>query len=113
MSKIADKIAKLLKSEFANYRVVKEHYTSYQGNKLFFDFFIPELKILIEVQGQQHYTFNAFFHKDIGDLRQQKYRDTLKTQWVEDGGYKLLTLNTKEIEDLTSESFKKLIVDFI
>jgi very-short-patch-repair endonuclease len=113
MSKIADKVAKLLKKEFSNHRVVREHYVVYSGNKLFFDFFIPELKILIEVQGDQHYVFNSFFHKDNQDLKQQKYRDTLKTQWVEDNSYKLLTLNTKEIEDLTSESFRKMIIDFI
>lgn len=113
MSKISNKVYKLLKAEFPNYKLIKEHYVPYQGNRLFFDFFLPELKILIEVQGDQHYTFNSFYHKDKGDLTQQKYRDTLKTQWADDNDYKLLALNTEEILNLTPESFKQLIVDNI
>lgn len=113
MSKASTKVHKLFKSQFANYKIVTEHYTPYRGNRLFFDFFIPELKLLVEVQGNQHFQFNSFFHSDKKDLTQQKFRDTLKTEWADEMGYKLLTLTEDEIFSFTEEAFRQKVIDFI
>jgi len=51
VSNLADKIEKHIKDSFGSYKYVKEKYVKYQNNRLFFDFFLPELGILIEVQG--------------------------------------------------------------
>lgn len=111
MSKAADKIEKLLKEVFPTHRVKKEKYVFYSNTELKFDFFLPELKILIEVQGSQHFSFNKFFHGDKSSFQSQKYRDSLKTQWVSENGFKLVALTEDEIEELSNENFRKLIVE--
>jgi len=113
MSNIANKVKKHIKTCFPNHRLFCEHYVSFQNNKLLFDFYLPEFKLLIEVQGQQHYSYNNFFHSNSNDFKSQKYRDLLKTQWADEEGYKLLKIKYDEIEDLTNESFRELVVNFI
>lgn len=110
MSKCAEKIEKLLKECFPTHRVKKEKYVVYANTQLKFDFYIPELKLLIEVQGEQHYTYSKFFHGNKSKFQAQKYRDSLKTQWAAEQKLNLLTLSEKEIESLTKDLFKNLII---
>lgn len=51
--------------------------------KLFFDFYINTIKLVIEVHGQQHYKFNSLFHTSAQDFAQQKKRDFKKREWCE------------------------------
>jgi very-short-patch-repair endonuclease len=113
MSDLADKVEQLLKDTFPTYLLRKEKYVLYQNTQLFFDFYMPEFKLLIEVQGEQHYKFNKFFHKDVTDLNRQKYRDSLKTQWASENKQKLLILKYDEIKTLTKASLKKKVIDLI
>jgi hypothetical protein len=50
---------------------------------LFFDFFIKDLGILIEVQGRQHSKFVKHFHFDKQGFAAQKKRDNLKIEYAE------------------------------
>lgn len=53
------------------------------GRKLRFDFYLPEMSVVIEYNGEQHYKVKPYFHgKDPAEarihLRNQQVRDTIK-----------------------------------
>lgn len=62
----------------------------------FLDFYLPLLKLGLEVQGQQHYKFSAHFHKDQRDLLWQKLKDKRKREWCSLNGIKLIELSYKD-----------------
>jgi len=47
----------------------------------YFDFYINKNKLAVEVHGQQHYSFNTFFHNTIHDFVKQKKADENKREW--------------------------------
>jgi len=84
MSKIADNLYYSLKRLFPRYTIIKEVYIKYKNTRLFFDFFIKEFGLYIEVQGQQHVLFNAHFHETKENYWAQKRRDNLKIEYVQE-----------------------------
>lgn len=50
---------------------------------LFLDFFVPHIKLAVEVHGKQHYEYSAFFHKSIAGFKESIKRDNLKQDWCE------------------------------
>lgn len=86
MSKIANDVYNVLKELFPLNVIKKEHYVRFKCHRLFFDFFIMDLRILIEVQGQQHSKFIKHFHVDKHGFAAQKKRDNLKIEYAEDEG---------------------------
>lgn len=83
MSEIATKVHDTLKEIFPTNIIIKEHYINYKGTRLFFDFYIKELGVLIEVQGRQHFHYVDHFHGSAGNFRAQKKRDNLKREYVQ------------------------------
>lgn len=83
MSKIADEVYFTLKRLFPRYTLVKEVYINYNHTRLFFDFFIKEFGLYVEVQGAQHVLFNAHFHGTKENYWSQKKRDNLKIEYVQ------------------------------
>lgn len=59
------------------------------------DFFIPELPLLIEVHGEQHYKFIKHFHKSETDFVAAQKNDLIKQEWcaLNDIGYVELPFN--------------------
>lgn len=112
-SNIAKKVENLLKNLFPSYRLQKEKYVNYAGNVLRFDFYFPELKLLVEVQGEQHYSFNTFYHSSKIDFLKQKYRDNLKKTWATENNLRLLCLKYDIISDLNETMLKNIIIDLI
>lgn len=99
MSKIANDIYKILDEMFPRLsapRITKEIYIRYKGQKLFFDFFIKELGVYIEVQGRQHTEFVKHFHGEKEAFQAQKIRDNLKIQYVEENAQCLIRFNFNE-----------------
>lgn len=84
MSEIADKVYDMLREVFPHNVLIKEHYIKYKGTKLFFDFYIKDLGILIEVQGQQHQRFIKHFHVNKRGFVAQKERDNLKIEYTQE-----------------------------
>ncbi len=84
MSKQADKVYNILKELFPHNIILKEHYLYYKGTRLFFDYFIKDLGIFIEVQGRQHTEFVKHFHGNKKGYLNHKNRDNLKIQYVEE-----------------------------
>lgn len=71
----------LIGSIFKHHSVYEE--VSLPGTDLYADFWIPSLKTLIEVHGEQHYIHIPFFHKTKADFLKAQHRDRLKREWCE------------------------------
>lgn len=63
---------------------------------LFADFFLPELMLVIEVHGEQHYKYISFFHKNKMDFLIAKQRDVDKIEWCQLNGIKIVILPYNE-----------------
>ena len=99
MSIIANKIYDILNEMFPRLsapRVLKEVYINYSGQRLYFDFFIKELGVYVEVQGRQHMEFIKHFHGDKESFMAQKTRDNLKIQYVQEKNKCLVRFNYNE-----------------
>lgn len=69
------------------------------GYRYRYDFYIPELNLLIEFDGLQH--FNAIKHYGGEEgLKKIQYRDSIKNTVAENFGYRLLRLNYKQLKNL-------------
>lgn len=101
MSLISDKVYKLLKEVFPRNIILKEHYVKFKGTKLFYDFYIKDLGILIEVQGEQHTQFIKHFHDDKQKLIAQKNRDNLKIEYAQEKDISFARFNFDE--EITEE----------
>jgi very-short-patch-repair endonuclease len=86
MSKIAEDIYDVLRKVFPACTIQKELYVKYKFTRLFFDFYIRELGVFIEVQGRQHTEFVKHFHGDKETFQAQKRRDNMKLQYVQENG---------------------------
>lgn len=64
------------------------------NHKLELDFYCPQLKIAIEINGIQHY------HPDWATSNYQRFKDTIKAKLCKDRGVRLITL--------TKGNYKKL-----
>lgn len=54
------------------------------------DCFCPELRLAAEYNGQQHYRYTPFFHKNKEAFRNQQYRDELKRIACRENGIRLI-----------------------
>lgn len=112
MSSTANKVRSILDKLFPanpHRRIFPEHYVKYKGSRLFFDFFIKELGVFVEVQGGQHTKFVKHFHGTAENFHNQKIRDNLKIAYVQENDLCLLRLyDTEDItEDLIMEKITK------
>lgn len=114
MSSTADKVYDTLVKMFPKMlgpRVVKEVYVNYKGQRLFFDFYVKEIGVYIEVQGEQHEKFVKHFHGDKETFLKQKRRDNLKIQYVEENDKSLIRFRTSEeiTEALIRDKISKVL----
>jgi len=76
------------------------------------DCYNPELNLAVEYNGQQHYKFIPFFHKNKEAFQNQKYRDELKRRMCKENMITLIeipyTVKTENIKkNLIQELFKR------
>lgn len=83
MSKIAEQVYDCIKEAFPLINIERELYIQYKSARLFFDFYIKNFKVLVEVQGRQHTSYVKHFHQDKEAFQLQKYRDNLKLEYVQ------------------------------
>jgi len=89
----------LLKEKFPYYTILEEWIIP-RSNGLSFDFFIPDIMIAVECQGEQHIKFSKFFHGTIDKFIAQKKRDRAKKDWCLINQIKLVEIfNVKEFEE--------------
>jgi len=95
MSKLSEYVHDLIKKVFPHHLIKTEHYVKYKGTRLFFDFYIKELNVLVEVQGKQHYGFVKHFHTDKNGYVKSKKRDNLKKEYCQENNMTLVEINSE------------------
>lgn len=73
---------------------------------LYIDVFIHPEGIALEFDGNQHYHYNSFFHKDESDFLRQRLYDKYKYEWCIDNGIKMVRFDDHNI---TYEQFVEKI----
>ena len=81
--------------------------------KLEIDCFNLELRIAVEVQGEQHYNYLPFLHKNYENFLKQQERDLLKSKIIEDRGIRLIqvpyNVKTNELEKFLMVELNKIM----
>lgn len=72
-----------------------------------YDIEIVGRKLLIEIQGPQHFDFIEWFHGTIDNFEYQRYRDQVKKDYAERKGYRMLYLTYEHFKDL---SYQQMIL---
>ena len=83
--------------------IVYEEFPVY-GSMLKVDLLNATKKIAVEIQGNQHESFNKFFH-DNSRLKylQSIKRDVKKEKWLETNGFKFLELYEDDLKNLSPQ----------
>ena len=94
----------LLKEMYHSYRMLEEvklpgSTQSHRKGVLFLDFFIPQIKLAIEVHGQQHYKYTPFFHKNKADFAIAKAKDEDKIEWCELNKIDIIVLKHSDTDE--------------
>ena len=102
----------LIGSIFHSYVVLEEvklpgSLPAHKKSVLYYDFYIPNLKLAIEVHGQQHYQYTSFFHKSKMDFIKAQNRDDDKIKWSEMNDIELVVLKYSETDDEWREKLRR------
>jgi hypothetical protein len=86
-------------TDFFKPRKVLEEISLKIPEQLYLDFFVPETRVAIEVQGAQHFKPTTFFHKDKLAFYKAQHRDKRKVQWTLLNNIILVEFNYNEEPD--------------
>jgi hypothetical protein len=78
----------------------------FQGEILYFDFYIPLYKLAIEIHGEQHFKFTPFFHDNKSHFLYQQKCDRDKKTWCEINNVGLIELFYNESEEIWKTKIK-------
>ena len=104
-SKIQLKVKQFLK-EFWENHVVYEEFPVF-GTRLKVDLVNITKRIAVEVQGQQHTTYNKFFHGSRTGYWKSIKRDVQKDNWLVSNDFHLIEVNYDEVHKLSKGFFEK------
>jgi hypothetical protein len=94
------KARELISGTYPTMQVLEEVPIQVRKNEtLYLDFYIPLKKICIEVHGEQHYKFVAFYHHNMLNFLKAKKRDSDKAEWCEINAIKYIALPYDETSD--------------
>lgn len=96
-SNLHDEARGILQEKFKNYSIYEE--VTLPGSDLYADFFIPQLSLIIEVHGEQHYKHIPFFHKTYAEFLLGQKRDRDKKRWCELNEITYIELPFNKIDD--------------
>ncbi len=102
----------ILSDLFHSYTILEEvklpgSVDAHKKSVLYFDFYIPNLKLAVEVHGQQHYQYSPFFHKNRRDFSKAENRDDDKRSWCELNDIELVVLKYSETDDEWREQLRR------
>jgi very-short-patch-repair endonuclease len=72
---------------------------------LYLDFFMPLIKTVIEVHGQQHYEFTPFYHASRMAFLKAQSKDKQKEEWCLANGLKFIVFPY----DKTAQEWKEIL----
>ena len=99
-SELEKRIRLLLESY--NLDFVREFEMDELPNKRF-DFMLPEHKVIIELDGKQHFEFTQYFHKFMKRFIQSQNVDRIKTRMCYELGYRLLRIDYSTQDHIEEE----------
>lgn len=97
----------LLVDEFPTLQILEEVPIPLRRSEiLYLDFYLPLIKTCVEVHGEQHYKFVAFYHNtQLGFLKSQK-RDKEKEEWCKINQIRYVALPYNEDSQQWSKRIK-------
>lgn len=98
-SRLEKYLSKELYTRFGHLSI-RQNYRPEWMEGLELDFYIEELGIAAEVQGEQHYSFVEFFHKNGDGFEKQQDRDYKKLSICREKKIKLIEIFTEKDADL-------------
>jgi very-short-patch-repair endonuclease len=93
-SKIQWRVGQILQGLFPGFVLLEEF--NIPGSRFYLDFLLPGLRIAIEVDGEQHYKFNKFHHRDRAGFLRAQSRDRDKEEWCALNNIKLIRIRKNE-----------------
>lgn len=107
MSKLEEFFAKELRMRLGSGAVWRNYRPDWlagvSGCALEMDIYLPQQRLVIEIQGQQHFNFVPHFHGEYERFQAQQERDKLKRQLLKQRGLRLI--------EVTSESDLQYVID--
>ena len=107
-SSLEEHIISVLKKEKIKFQREKTYPDLKQGWYRY-DFFIPSLNFLIEIDGAQHYKFSKIFHKKRQDFLKAQERDRKKNSYALSHNIPLYRIPYFEIENINT--FQDILQD--
>jgi len=82
------------------------------GRNLELDCYCPELNLALEYQGEQHYRYKPWFHRNESEFQAQVYRDNMKRRILMEKGINLIevpyTVKPQNFENFIIKEANKL-----
>ena len=95
---------------YKDYSVVKDRKSvpHFSGRP---DIYVPELEVVIEVDGRQHYEYIKHFHRSPDSFKSQKIRDAKLNEACEESGITLLRIVEDAADSIgSSEALRDLVM---
>lgn len=98
---------KVLREWFVTADILEEvDFSPVKGKTLYFDFYIPLVKLAVEVQGEQHFKHVPFFHKNKMDFYLALKNDREKREWCGLNNITLVEFAFNEDETIWQKKLK-------
>ena len=105
-SKLQFNVKQFFKKYWQN-QIVYEEFPVY-GTRMKVDLLNATIIIALEVNGDQHSSFNPFFHKNSrANYLSHIKRDVKKAEWLEDNSFLLIEIYKDDLINLGREFFKQ------
>jgi len=109
------KLAKIIESLYGRSNVVVSYYPEWaissKGVLYEYDILIKNKNIIIGYNGEQHYKFSTFFHKNKKSFQKLKSNDKIKRKLSDKNGYTFIEFGYKEpiIKDYVANKIERII----
>lgn len=91
------KARQLISTIFPTLQILEEVPVNIRKNEtLYLDFYLPLKRVCVEVHGEQHYKFVAFYHTNMLNFIKSQKRDRDKKEWCEINDIKYISLPYNE-----------------